>query len=323
MFNPNILKLPPWFSGQMGVPGSDTPEGLRTHPQGLTFYVDTNHPDANDQNDGTDPRYPLASIQEAVDKVQNRGDQIMIAPGSYAESVVTPNYVTGPNYVHIIGLGGGQRQAVQWSSGAANEPCLDLRAVGWTVENVKFLAPTTSACVELRHTDSGANDIAINTIIKNCHFYGQTTGLYGVLSHGAYLVTIEGCLFENFNNVANTATALATGTTPLAIPFRNVIRDCIFMENDNHVIFACNGSLFLNNVFMKGYTYSPVTVLRTSLVGNPGDDNHVHGNFFGGLDYSITGGFVSGAADSWVGNFSDDVAEAEVGDNGLTIAIPT
>ena len=74
----NMLKLPPWFPGQMGVPGSDTPEGIRYIPQGLTLYVDVNHPDANDNHDGTDPKYPLATIQGAVGKLANNGDQIVI-----------------------------------------------------------------------------------------------------------------------------------------------------------------------------------------------------------------------------------------------------
>ena len=116
---------------------------------------------------------------------------------------------------------------------------------------------------------------------------------------------------------------MITTTTPLAIPFRNIIKNNIFMENDNHIDMASNGCLYIGNVFLPGYTYTPTVVLRTDQAANPGDDNLVTGNFFGELDYSVAGGFDSGAADHWAGNFSGDTAEAEVSDNGLTLTIPS
>lgn len=41
-----------------------------------------------------------------------------------------------------------------------------------------------------------------------------------------------------------------------------------------------------------------------------------------GVSGSDAGGYISGANDMWVGNIAEDTAEAEVGDNGITIAIP-
>jgi hypothetical protein len=136
-------------------------------------------------------------------------------------------------------------------------------------------------------------------------------------------VWVKNCTFALWNNVGNTATGLFAGTTPLAIPYRNHIVGCLFYDSDNGAIFPCNGSYFYYNMFQPvGYAYSMVQVLNTSVGGNPGDDNVVFGNYFGG-DYSIAGGYNPGAADEWIGNYSPDTAEAEVGDNGLTIAIPT
>lgn len=105
-----IEKLPQWFGGQFGVPGSDNPEGLRTAVQGLVYYVDGSHPDADDNNDGTDPRQPLATIQAAI--TANNAtitwantppyegmNWIIIAPGVYAENL------TPPYYCRMIGRG--------------------------------------------------------------------------------------------------------------------------------------------------------------------------------------------------------------------------
>ena len=319
---PPIIKNPAFYPGQMGVEGADVPEGLRIAPTAVAYYVDTNHSLANDSNDGTDPDYPLATIQAAVNKVSNNGDVIYVAPGSYAESVVTPDYATGPNYVSIVGLGN-TRYACQWQSAAADEIALDLRAVGWSVENFRFMGQASAACVEIRHTDSGANDIAIRTHIKDCYFDGLTTGLTGIASHGAYDVWVTGCTFSLWHNAGGTASGMKVGTTPLAIPYRNVVKDCMFYDNDNHCEWPSNGSMFVNNMFQAvGYAYSATLILQTSIVANPGDDNIVWGNTFAG-DYSIAGGYRPGAADEWLGNWASDTAEAEVGDNGITIARPT
>ena len=47
------------YQGQVGVPGSDVPRGLRTSPAGIVLFVDANHPNATATADGTDPENPL------------------------------------------------------------------------------------------------------------------------------------------------------------------------------------------------------------------------------------------------------------------------
>jgi len=75
-----IIKGPPWFGGQMGVPGSDTPLGFRMGAaRGNVFYVDSSHPDTNDANDGTDPNAPLRTITHAIDHcTANQEDYILV-----------------------------------------------------------------------------------------------------------------------------------------------------------------------------------------------------------------------------------------------------
>lgn len=317
-----LTRLVPFFPGQMGVPGSDVSLGLRTVPQSKVLYVDVNHPDASDAHDGTDPDHPLATVQEAVDKLEHNYDMIVVRSMG-AESVVTPDYTDTFSYVTIIGAGT-SRYAPAWESAAAATPCLDLRAVGWRIQGFRFYGPTQAACIELHHTDLTGNDIAIRTIIEDCYFDGLTTGRYGILSHGCYDVWVVNCTFSLFHNaVAGGAVAMIVTTTPLAIPYRNHIVGCKFYDNDNHVIWPCNGSFVYGCMFQPvGYAYAATQVLNTSIVGNPGDDNVVFGNCMPG-DYSIAGGYRPGAADAWLGNWADDVAEAEVGDNGITIARPT
>lgn len=321
-----MLKLPPWFGGQVGIAGSDTALGLRTRPRGIVVYVDPGHPAASDGvgNDGTDPNFPFATIQRAVNSPSLVSHStIVLQPGNdYVESVVTPDYVTGPNYVTILGAGHG-RYSLTWQSDLAATPALDLRAVGWRVENIRFLGQTASACVELRHTDSGANDIAIRTQIINCYFDGLTTGRYGILSHGCYDVWVVGCTFSLWNNaVAGGAVPMLTDVTPLAIPYRNYIIGNFIHDSNNGIVWPGNGNFYSGNMFQPtGVAYAMTLVLQTSIVANPGIRNIVWGNVFPG-DYSIVGGYRSGVGDAWLGNWADDVAEAEVGDNGITILPP-
>jgi len=323
-----LLRQRPWYPGQMGVPGSDVERGLRSQAGGVVLFVDPGHVNASATADGTDPENPLSTLQAAVTQLQtwmalglDVAYSTIIVSGSLSESVVTGDYTEMPSYCTIKGIGA-SHYAISWDSGLATDPCLDLRCVGWRVEGFRFLAPTTDACIVLRHTDTGANDIAIRTIINDCLFDGLTTGLYGIETHGCYDVWITNCTFQLFNNVANDATGLITGTTPLAIPYRNHVVNCKFWDSDNGAIFPCNGSEIVDSMFQSvGYAYAMVQTLNTSIVANPGDDNVVHRNTFTG-DYSIAGGYRAGAADSWVGNWAEDVAEAEVGDNGITIARP-
>lgn len=321
---PTILQREPqFFGGQLGIPQSDAQLGWRQHPDAVVLYVDSGYATADDNNVGTDPLYPLATVQAAVDSPLLTSYSEIRVNGTVSEDVVTPDYATGPNYVWLRGQGiSGYSPA--WEGDDASTASLDMRAVGWRVSDFRFYGKTSAACIELRHTDSNANDIAIRTVIHNCLFDGLTTGRYGIWSHGCYDVWIIDCVFQLWHNaVGGGAIPLWANTTPLAIPYRNHIIGCQFWDSDNGAVFPCNGSEWHDNMFQPvGYAYSMTQVLNTSVGGNPGDDNVLWGNVFPG-DYSIAGGYNPGAADEWLGNWASDTAEGEVGDNGITVGRPT
>lgn len=318
----NLIRLKPFYPGQWGIPGSDNHLGLRSVSRANVYFVDYSNANANDNNDGTDPDAPLATVQAAVNKVDD-WDTIVVRSMT-AESVVTLDYATGGNYVNLVGASFGT-YTPYWESDAAASACLDLRAVGWRIAGFRFGCPVTGGGILLRHTDTGANDIAINTIIEDCHFYGQTTARYGIISYGCYEVTIRRCTFENFHH-ANGAVAISTGACPLAIPFRNLIEDCHFYENDNHINGEFNASRFLRNIFAgAGIAYTATIKLNTDGgVGAGGARNIVFGNKFGGA--YTTAGYVSTGTDEWYGNYTNPAGESVPGVTvhacGLTIAAP-
>jgi len=303
----------------MGVPGSDVPYGFRSLPQSLVFFVDANHSDASDNADGTNPEQPLATIQAAVDRVQNAFDTILVRSIRTAgESVLVP--ATANAFCKILGVG---PHGVTWTSDGAALPNLDLRARGWEIAGFKIIPPTTESGVILRNADTAAGDIALETHLHDLVLDGSGTGRYGITSYGAVDVVIEKCRFHRFHN------AVAGGAIPMrviaggaAISARNVIRSNEFMDCDNGALWPGSGNLWYGNHFQPvGVTYSMTQVLNTAMAVLLGDHNLVTGNYLGG-DYSIVGGYNGSATDEWAGNFVPDIAEAEVGDNGLTILPP-
>jgi len=328
-----ITKLTPFYAGQLGIPGSDNPLGMREWPQSLEYYVDYNNPIANDASDGTGPHCPLATVQEAVDRLEdaNVGFSVIKVRSMTAESVHTYDYGDGPSFVLIQGMGNpfGSKYSPYWESDVATLPCLDLNAPGFIVRGFCFAAPTTSSCITLHHTDVTGNDIAIHTIIEDNYFYGQTTGRYGILTHGCYEVVIRRNKFFGFHN-ARGAVAIRTDTCPLAIPYRNEITDNLFQDNDNHINGEFNGCLFARNVFqVNGISYAADSALHTAGgVGGGGARNIVTDNFFEGIYKTVAGGgnYTATANDWWMGNHADPATETAPGTTvhacGLTIARP-
>jgi len=298
------------------------------------FYVDSGHVLANDDNDGTDPDAPLATIQAIIDRTTALAagtgtrqpvlaeHSIIYVSGTVSESVVTGSNANMPFFISIIGVGNSMNSPI-WSSPSDTLPALDVRSQGVMVSGFRFAGKTSAPTIALRFTDTGANDYADYAIVKNCKFFGGTNDLYAIQTWGARYVTISENIFWRFHVAAGTAACLFGDTFPVNVPSENRILRNLFLNSDNGVIWPCTESLVEGNKFLPvGANHTMTQILNTATVAAGGDNNMVTGNVLPG-DYSIAGGYRGGAADVWVGNFADDVAEAEVGDNGITLAVPT
>jgi hypothetical protein len=195
------FKLPPWFGGQMGVPGSDTPLGFRNNPQGVVYYVDGSHPDANDVNDGTDPNEPKATIQSAI-TASNATitwantppyvgmNWIIVSPGAYAENL------TPPFYCKVIGLG--------LATGNTTDICVNVHpAAGSPLAgtglashwfNIRFECDTAVPVIDF--------DVMNSCVFENCAITDGNPGLatVGIDTTDANSSWIMGCLFKGNTN---------------------------------------------------------------------------------------------------------------------------
>jgi len=314
-----------------GIPGTQIEATIAQGNQQI-FYVNPDHTAANDDNYGTDPDAPVATLQELVNR--SAGTATIVAPapakfdiiyvgGNIREDVVIPR--AAAQYIQVIGVGyPGTPYQPAWIGSNAATASLEVGTWGWRFSNFKFSAKTAAPCVYLRYAGVGATDaVAHVTTIDHCLFDGGTTGRYGIVSGGAFDVWITDNIFQTYHNaVAGGAIPISTTADGgIALPYRNRILRNQFIDSDNGMSFPCNGSLIMDNIFQQdGFAYDMTIVLHTN-DGAAGDNNIVTRNLLSG-DYSIVGGYRGGAADVWSGNFAADVAEAEVGDNGLTILPP-
>lgn len=254
-----IVKAPPWFGGQMGVPGSDTPLGFRVSTDALVFYVDPGYPDTNDANDGTDPRAPKTSIQSAIDAaVSSRGDFIILAPGRHAP--------TAPILVTKAGLTI-MAQPNGWNPFQPEDACYVYPTAAWATGPVFIVsAPvsmigfeavprvaahagtnlTTGAAIAIDGDAAGA--AGGYSYFKNMRFVDWFGTPYGIFLWGASYCKVEECNFEGFQGAGLAFGARVRNPTFNDV-FHNTFRNCV--NGIEHIAGAtAQDFLYLENRFI-------------------------------------------------------------------------
>lgn len=297
------------------------------------FYVDSGHANANDLNEGLDPEYPLATIQELVDR--STGVSTIVAPalqtydvvyvsGNVSEAVVIPG-ADVPMYVSLIG-GGNGRHSPTWGSGAAGSNCLIIRREGWRVSGFTFECPASASGIRLEEVPASSIS-AYKTIIDNCVFDGLWSGLYGIeLSGAPHRIIIANNWFVEMHQGDDSAFCIYVTDSAHTNPYQCEIIGNRFMDSDNYIgnlgsVRGFNVSLFKDNVFEEGALLTPAMML--DLRGGSLGYNIVTGNYFGRAYTNASGYWANVATPNscWIGNVADPTP-ATVADNGITIAVP-
>lgn len=303
----------------------DRPAELRsTIEEVLGFYGRKYFVDAklgNNSNRGELPSAPLLTMTAAFAKLKS-GDTI-VCRGKIKEQLTTP---AGVFDVTIIGAANRPRHAddhtesdgargsssatwVSPDSATAATPLLKVQQQGWKVVNMLWGAgPANTATVQV-FRDGGAGDAerdGSHFHIVGCRFSAPVIGVQA--SGGPAFIVVEDCVFHG-------ATSKAIGETTGAGIGTNLlwqVKDCQFHDNANHIVAPLSQGTIIRNVFGK---FTTKGVDLTSGAGY----NQVNANFMSG-DYDA--GYVAASNDDWAGNYSMDVTSAEVGAEGLTIAVP-
>jgi hypothetical protein len=277
---------------------------------GNTLYVDTVN--GNDNNSGTLPNKALATMAEALTRIQSNGT--IYASGHIIEQCAVPADVFG---VRIAGLVNGNPRhttdggvvldgnGVDWTvpaSPTANEPLLRISEQGWVVENICFIPTDGEPAIELRRDETAALFDASHSVIRGCRFIaGAVTGTIGIEDiGGTSQVTVENCIFDTLaSGIVNTSTAIAN-------PNRWVVQGCKFENNTEHIDMPFTQSYFMNNIMDEA-------TVNIDFAGGAGG-NFVLFNQFSNTeaDITISDGYTPGTNDVWR-NYSTNTAAFTVG----------
>jgi hypothetical protein len=130
-FFPPLTKLKPFYPGQWGILGSDSPLGLRTDTRGSVFYVDSGHARANDANMGTDPDAPLMTITRALVRcTTNANDFILVRQLTNALETFPINITK--NRVHLLST------FYRYGHGPEIRPVADTAGITLNADNVEI-----------------------------------------------------------------------------------------------------------------------------------------------------------------------------------------
>ncbi len=292
------------FPGTMGVPGADFASGLRMHPTARVFYVDPNHANANVNNDGTDPEFPLSTVQAAHDKcIAYNGDIILVSPSNYGDLGATTRstvlseaaIITTPG-ISLIGMQMNGR-GVAWDN--ATGICLEIRAPDTFVKGFWFSSDVAATAVRLEYdTGTTPDRLAVACRITECYFAPITeVPLIGITLEGAQDCIIDNCFFEAVATGIASAASSSHQATGIRIQ-NNIFLDCV----TGAIVAALNKSFILDNIFHLGEETGLTLEIDGGAVGLNLAARNILGVAAAGLDASASGG----TSDVWTFNQLDD-----------------
>lgn len=231
----------------------------------INYYVDANHANASDSNDGTDPEAPFLTIQAAItanNALIDWGDTpsefntIWIAPGQYAENL------TPPYYCRVIGTG--------LATGNSTDICVDVHpaagsalagtGLGVYWGNIRFTCDTAVPVIDF--------DVMNSCIFDSCAITDGNPGLatVGIDTTDANSSWIVNCMFKGNSN-------------PLTIGIRSTgdFYSCRVLNNEICAVTTgidlsgaalCGNSVIAHNMIWGGGGVLLGTGINDSVVGD-------------------------------------------------------
>ena len=327
-----LLRLNPWYPGQFGVPGTDSETGLRLNTGGAIFWVDPNHPDPNDQRDGTNPTSPLNTVGAAIAKCQPyRGDVIAVMHNGYwtygdmSSDNITPIQETVTIDVPGVRLVGVSSSSlgVPWTGSANNDVLITVNALDVVIEGFNFWDSTHTGVTAIATQWNSPTYYGENVVIRHCYFYDVA---YGVTLDYSWYCHIEDCQF------ADMSTAAIHNPSVYGEPDYLVIRDCLFRDNTADINLPdCDEVLIESSRFMDVTAAITITsgdhnqIISNTIQGAGGGANNMI-NLTGGADNLVCQNCLSCTIAQYDTTCSDATSGSWGGNhcsNGDTTAAPT
>ncbi len=215
---PNYV-LRPFYPPQHGVPGSSQRKGVR-NSTGTAFYVDQEHPKADDNNKGWDAEFPLETIQAAIDKAEDF-DWVVVMPGFYVEELVIDKPLT------LLGNGRGGASVI--FADIADSVGITIQDDYVTIMNMMIVADDVGVFIDdannaqfhncrFNASDDHVHIDGNNILFRECVFWGGENGI-AFVDDSANIV-VKDCLFSNISDAH-----IVDGTAEV---LRLTVKDCVF-----------------------------------------------------------------------------------------------
>lgn len=302
-----LIKDPAFYPGQWGIQGSDSALGIRLSSLGTVYYVHALNPTANDQNMGTDPNFPMATISAAYNRCISGQNDVVVVVGQATQYGQTATLVWAKNYTHLVGVsadlhGVGQRVRIVGLNTADITPVLTVNADGCLFQNLQFynghdLAAASGAVVVTGGRNKfenvmfagmaaagPANDAASYSLFvsgSENEFERCSIGLQTIIrtAANAELILSGATCYRNkftkceFLSWSVTAGKLLVNYAANAVPWTTVFEDCYF-GNLNMTAGGAAGAA-INDAFGNASAAFHEVVLtgRTTIVGCTGVGN--------------------------------------------------
>lgn len=321
-WNSPLVRLPQWFPGQMGVPGTDSEEGLRQSTEGAIFYVDPNYPGASDQRDGTNPRDPLRTVAAALTKCEPyRGDTIAVMQSNawlYTNAAdgrriaIAEEVVVDVPGVRIVGVSSGGTLGVMWTPASDGGTCISIHACDVTVEGFTFTEGAFAGLTAISVLWNGTTAWGDNAVIRNCTFDGTVDNAIDL--EFAWYCNIYNCFFEDCD-----AYGIYVDPAGNGIKFCNIYNNW-FLNCDKAIsIRGADDCRISSNTIYNSNAQGAGVATDEGIDTTGGSNNMVIGNYFSCLlPVPANGDWddlnTAAATDAWSGNYCQD---------GLAVTSPT
>jgi hypothetical protein len=307
--SPPLLRQTPFYPPQWGVRGSDNKLGERLHTDGAIYYVNPNHPDADDNHAGTDPDHPLVHVAQALTLVQPfRGDEIWVMPnnswkyGSTADGYLLPIAetvtVTVPG-VRIVGVHGSSPTGVVWTATDDNQTLITVHALDVCIEGFFFRAPAFAACTAIMSVWNSP-PYGDNLVVRHNAFDDTITN--GVVLNYCWYADIH---HNNFWNVIEKGIECVGAQPSEFLDIHdNIFHNCVVTAMD---LTNCDYCHVHQNSIYNDNNENGVNGTDTGIITTNGTHNQVFDNYFSCiLPVGAAGDYdqmnTAGASDAWINN---------------------
>jgi hypothetical protein len=292
----------------------------------VVIYVNPNHPDANNSNDGTNPDHPLRTVANAMTKVQAyRGDVVAVmanngwaAPigyGNPADGYLLPiseNAIIDVPGVRLVGISQSSSTGVVWQPATDGGTCITVTAIDVSIEGFLFTEGAQTGANGISAIWNGITAWGDNVTIRNCMFYDDIDTAISL--DYVWYANIHDNVFWQCDAYGIYSVQPGSGLANLIIS-NNVFHD---VHTCAMSLVECDDSFIYNNSIYNANAEAGAACTDEGITTATGESNQVYDNYFSCLlpvgvgDYNDLN--TASATDAWIGNHCL---------NGLAVTNPT